>query len=222
MTLNGMFLKTLFVQFLTLGSVLIFAVPFHLTVIKYEGGGDWYEGKVGVQNLMSFLKTNTSLTPEPLPRVIELTDPFLSKEPFLYLTGHGNVSFNAQEIAALRQTLLEGNFLFVDDDFGLDPFIRRELKKVFPEKEWVELGRDHMLFHQYFEFPEGLPKIHEHTGRPPQALALFHRGRMMVLYTFESNIGDGWAPFEVHQDPPEKRLAALKFGVNLILYSMTR
>lgn len=195
---------------------------FRLTVLKYKGGGDWYEGKVGVPNLMDFVRTNTTLRPMPTPAVVEADDSSLPLHKFLYLTGHGNIDFTPGETKALRDYLSSGGFLYADDDYGMDAAFRREMKKVFPDKEWAVLPNDHPIFHIYYDFPKGLPKIHEHNGLPPQALGLFHKGRLVVLYTYESNIGDGWAPYEVHKDPDEIRLQALRFGVNLILYAMTR
>ncbi len=221
---NFLFPGAAFLISITAGKVLSAegGYDFKITVLKYRGGGDWYEGRVGIPNLMHFLRTNTGIRPKLTPEICEPDDSSLSFHKFLYLTGHGNIDFSPGDVRSLRDYLTSGGFLYADDDFGMDLSFRREMKKVFPESEWVVLPNEHPVFNIYFNFPRGLPKIHEHNGLAPQALGLFHKGRLVVLYTVESNIGDGWAPFEVHKDPDHLRLEALRFGVNLILYSMTR
>ncbi|MBN8217876.1 MAG: DUF4159 domain-containing protein [Spirochaetes bacterium] len=195
---------------------------FRFTVLKYKGGGDWYEGKVGVPNLMEFLRTNTRLRPQPTPDVIEADDAALLRCRFLLVKGHGEIRFTESEVRYLREWLLAGGFLYADDDYGMDVAFRREIKRVFPEKELAPLPSNHPLYRQYFEFPQGTPKIHEHDGGPPRTLGIWNGDRLMVLYTVNTDIGDGWAPWQVHKDPEAVRLLALQFGVNVILYSMTR
>lgn len=185
--------------------------------LAYDGGGDWYNDPGILQNLHRFAQKSTGLPFDVLEPVIRIADPDLSEHPFLYLTGHGNVKFSDEEIVRLRAFLLAGGFLYADDDFGMDESFRREMQKVFPEKSWVELPKSHLLFSGVFPFPTGAPKIHKHHGGPPRVLALMEQDRILVLYTFDTNISDGWADPEVHQDPPQIREAALQFGVNILM-----
>lgn len=187
------------------------------TRLAYEGGGDWYNDPGILKNLHEFAQKNTGLSFQLEEPVIRLTDPALAEHPFLYLTGHGDVRFSDEEISRLRTFLLAGGFLYADDDFGMDESFRREMKKVFPEKNWVELPKSHLIFSAWFSFPAGAPKIHKHHGGPPRVLALYEKDRILVLYTFDTNISDGWADPEVHQDPPQVREAALQFGVNILM-----
>jgi len=185
--------------------------------LSYGGGGDWYNDPGILQNLHRFAGEKTGWAFRPEEAIVRLADPDLGEHPFLYMTGHGNVKFSDEDIVRLRQFLMTGGFLYADDDFGMDEAFRREMKKVFPEKNWVDLPRAHPLFDAFFPFPEGAPKIHKHHGGPPRVLALMDGDRILVLYTFDTNISDGWADPEVHQDPPAVREAALKFGVNILL-----
>lgn len=189
--------------------------------VKYGGGGDWYSGEESLPNLLRFVREHTLLDVAPREEVAELTSDKLFQYPYLYLNGHGNVVFTEREAERLRRYLTGGGFLHVNDDYGLDEAIRREMKKVFPEQDFVEVPLDHPIYHIHFSFPDGLPKIHEHDGKPAEGLGLFHEGRLVVFYSYESDIGDGWEPEEVHNDPPEKRLAALRMGTNLLVYAMT-
>lgn len=198
------------------------AYDFKFTVLKYKGGGDWYEGKVGVPNLMEFLRTNTRLRPQPAPEVLEADDAALMRCRFLFVKGHGEIRFSDSELRYLREWLLAGGFLYADDDYGMDIPFRREMKRLFPDKSLSPLPPSHPLFHNFYDFNQGAPKIHEHDGGPPKTLGLWNGERLMVLYTCDTDIGDGWAPWQVHKDPDAIRLQALKFGVNVILYSMTR
>lgn len=190
--------------------------------VKYGGGGDWYSGEGSLPNLLAFVRTNTLLDVAPKEDIVELTSDKLFQYPYLYLNGHGTVRFTGREAERLRRYLLGGGFLHINDDYGLDQTIRQEMKKVFPEQEFVAVPFDHPVYHAHFQFSNGLPKVHEHDGKPAQGLGLFHEGRLVVFYSYESDIGDGWEPEEVHNDPPEKRQAALQMGTNLLVYAMTR
>jgi hypothetical protein len=187
--------------------------------LKYNGGGDWYANKTALTNLMMFCnkEMNTAFVVEEDVAEVGSTDLFLY--PYVYMTGHGNVVFNDMESANLRKYLLAGGFLHIDDNYGMDKFIRLELKKVLPELELVEIPYDHPVYHQKFDFPKGLPKIHEHDGKPSQGLGLLYEGRLVVFYSYESDLGNGWEDQRVHNDPEAKRLEALKMGANLIAYS---
>jgi hypothetical protein len=190
--------------------------------VKYDGGGDWYSGEASLPTLLAFVREQTLLDVAPEEDVVELTNDKLFQYPYLYLNGHGTVRFSGREAERLRRYLLRGGFLHINDDYGLDETIRREMKKVFPEQDFVAVPFGHEVYHAHFDFPNGLPKIHEHDGAAPQGLGLFHEGRLVVFYSFESDIGDGWEPADVHDNPPEKRLAALRMGTNLLVYAMTR
>lgn len=190
--------------------------------VKYSGGGDWYSDEKSLPELLSFVRENTLLDVAPREEVVELTSDKVYGFPYLYLTGHGNVRFSPAEAERLRDYLAGGGFLHVDDNYGLDEHIRRELEKVFPEKELQEVPFSHPIYNLVYEFPNGLPKIHEHDGEPPQGFGLFDAsGRLMVFYTVESDLGDGWEPTSVHDNPPEKRRAALRMGANILTYAMT-
>jgi hypothetical protein len=190
--------------------------------VKYDGGGDWYSDERSLIELLSFVRENTLLDLAPEEDVVELTSDRVFTYPYLYLTGHGNVSFSQQEADRLRRYLLGGGFLHIDDNYGLDKHIRRELEKVFPEQSLVELPFSHPIYHTRYDFPDGLPKIHEHDGDPPRGYGLFdENGRLVVFYSVESDLGDGWEPASVHNNPPEKRRAALRMGTNILTYAMT-
>lgn len=193
---------------------------FKVAAVKYGGGGDWYQGQSPLPNLIAFVRANTLLDVDPQADVVELSSNKVFSYPFLFLSGHGNVAFTNAEALRLRRYLEGGGFLYVDDDYGLDRFIRREMKKVFPELDFVELPFDHPIYHTHFDFPDGLPKIHEHDNKPPQGFGLFHNGRLVVYYTYESNLSDWWEAPEVHGNPPEVRRKALQMGTNILAYAM--
>ena len=195
---------------------------FSITRIHYGGGGDWYSDPSSLPNLLEYLSDHVNLTVNPIEKRAKIGDNIFSQSSYLYLTGHGNINFNEEELQSLRDHLIAGAFLHADDNFGMDKSFRREMKKVFPEKEWVELPLEHPIFNIYYKFPNGLPKVHEHENNPPQALALFNEGNLMVLYTFESDLGDGWEDGRVHNDPEDIRQSALKMGTNIILYALSR
>ncbi len=198
------------------------AQSFSVARVHYGGGGDWYSDPSSIPNLLTYLEKNTPVSTVDEDIHIKLTDKDIYQYPYLYLTGHGNIRLTENEVISLRSILMNNGFLHADDNYGLDASFRRELKRVFPNKELVPLPNDHPIFHNYFSFPNGLPKVHEHDGKTPQALALFEEDRMIVLYTYESDLGDGWEDASVHEDPWPIREAALKMGVNIIYYSLTQ
>tara|TARA_Y100000768_G_scaffold118651_1_gene87659 strand:- start:777 stop:1421 length:645 start_codon:yes stop_codon:yes gene_type:complete len=198
------------------------AQSFSVARVHYGGGGDWYSDPSSIPNLLTYLEKNTPISAVDEDVHIKLTDKEVYQYPYLYLTGHGNIRLAENEVISLRSVLMNNGFLHADDNYGMDVSFRRELKRVFPNKELVNLPNDHPIFHSYFSFPNGLPKVHEHDGKPPQALALFEEDRMIVLYTYESDLGDGWEDASVHEDPWPIREAALKMGVNIIYYSLTQ
>jgi len=190
-----------------------------VAILKYGGGGDWYANPTALPNLIKFSNQELKTTIDPKPQTVEVGSPNIFQYPFLHMTGHGNVFFSQEEAENLRTYLLAGGFLHIDDNYGMEPYLRRELAKVFPDKELTELGADHPIFQQQFQFPKGLPKIHEHDGKRPQALGIFDQNRLILLFTFESDLGDGWEDPEVHNDPEEIRLKALQMGANIISYA---
>ncbi len=198
------------------------AFSFRIAAVKYSGGGDWYEAQRPLPHFLEFVRENTLLDVDPEAEVVELTSAKLFNYPFLVLSGHGNIHFTDDEAQRLRRYLDGGGFLYVDDDYGLDKYIRREMKKVFPEQEFAELPFSHPIYHTHYDFPSGLPKIHEHDEKPPQGFGLFSRdGRLCVFYTYETNISDGWEAPGVHpNDSPKTRLHALQMGVNVLVYAM--
>ncbi len=193
-----------------------------IALLKYNGGGDWYANPTSLPNLVRFCNSNLNTSLNPDPATVEVGSQEIFNYPFLHMTGHGNVVFSNQEAKNLREYLIAGGFLHIDDNYGMDKFIRPQLKKVFPELDLVELPFDHPIYHQKFKFENGPPKIHEHDNKAPQGFALFWEGRMVVYYTYEVDLGDGWEDFEVHKDSEETRTKALKMGANLIQYVFTQ
>lgn len=189
-----------------------------IALLKYSGGGDWYANPTSLPNLINFCNINLKTNLSPEPSTVELSSPEIFNFPFIHATGHGNIIFSDSEASNLRTYLEGGGFLHVDDNYGLDEYFRREIKKVFPEKKLIELPPSHPIFHQKYTFNEGLPKIHEHDGKQPQAFGLFIDDRMILLYTYECDLGDGWEDVDVHNDPEETRLKALKMGANIIQF----
>ena len=194
---------------------------FKIARVKYAGGGDWYNDPSAEVNLLNFLRQQTGMEVDPRYEFVDLNDEKLFAYPFLFLTGHGNIFFGENEVRRLRTYLENGGFLYADDDFGMDKAFRREMKKVFPGQDLTELPFAYGMYHILFEFPNGPPKTHEHNGKPPQGFGLFHNGRLVVYYTFESNPSDGWADPDVHKDPEEKRQEALRFGADVVVWAMT-
>ena len=193
-----------------------------LAVLKYKGGGDWYANPTALPNLIEFCNRNISTSLEAKPATVEVGSTEIFQYPFLHMTGHGNVFFSDEEAENLRIYLLSGGFLHIDDNYGMDPYLRKEMVKVFPNKEFVELSADHPIFSQKFNFPAGLPKIHEHDGKRPQAFGIFENDRLLLLFTFESDLGDGWEDAEVHNDPEEVRLKALQMGANIVQFAFNQ
>lgn len=193
---------------------------FRIAKLHYQGGGDWYANPTSLPNLIAFVNKNTNVriaTPED---VVEPGSSQIFQYPYVYMTGHGNVTFSEAEAKNLRAYLLSGGFLHIDDNYGMDKYIRKEMKRVFPELEFVELPFSHPLYHLHYDFPKGLPKIHEHDGKPAQGFALIWEGRVICYYTIECDLGDGWEDASVHRDPEEVRQTALKMGTNLVLWGV--
>ncbi len=201
---------------------LLSGQSFSIARVHYGGGGDWYSNASSLPNLLKYLEKNTTMSVYHKEHKIKITIENLNQNPYLYLNGHGNIKLNDDEVIALRSALTNGSFLHADDNYGMDKSFRREMKKVFPNKNFVALPNDHPIFDSYYEFPNGLPKIHEHDNKPPQALALFEGEKVIVLYTYESDLGDGWEDGSVHQDPWPIRESALKMGVNIIYFALTQ
>tara|TARA_R110000868_G_scaffold67158_1_gene199635 strand:- start:782 stop:1423 length:642 start_codon:yes stop_codon:yes gene_type:complete len=189
-----------------------------IALLKYKGGGDWYANPTSLRNLITFCNANINTKITPQPATVEVGSPDIYQYPFLHMTGHGNVFFNDDEAQNLRNYLISGGFLHIDDNYGMEPYLKKELIKVFPDKELIELPANHPIFSSVYKFPEGLPKIHEHDGKRPQAFGIFYEGRLVLLFTYESDLGDGWEDEEVHNDPYEVREKALKMGANIIKY----
>ncbi|MFD0998111.1 DUF4159 domain-containing protein [Ohtaekwangia kribbensis] len=206
---------------LCVAGVAIGQIPVKIAKLKYQGGGDWYANKTALPNLIEFCNRELNMTIAAEEDVVETGSRDIFLYPYVYMTGHGNVVFTDADASNLRKYLTGGGFLHIDDNYGLDKFIRIELKKVFPELELVDLPHDHPIYHQKFDFPKGLPKIHEHDGKPSQGLGLIYQGRLVVYYTFECDLGNGWEDQRIHNDPEEKRLQALRMGANIIAYCFT-
>lgn len=208
--------------FFVLASLVAEAQPvLKIAKLKYNGGGDWYANKTALPNLIAFCNQELGTHLAPEEEVAEVGTQDLFNYPYVYMTGHGNVVFSSEEALNLRNYLIAGGFLHIDDNYGLDKFIRLELKKVFPELELIEVPYTHPIYHQKFDFPNGLPKIHEHDAKPAQGFGLFYEGRLVVFYSYECDLGNGWEDRRIHNDPEEKRQLALKMGANLIAYCFT-
>ena len=190
-----------------------------IAVLHYNGGGDWYSNPTALPNLISFCNQNIQTAISPTPKTVKPESIDIFQYPYIHMTGHGNVFFTEQDAENLRNYLKSGGFLHIDDNYGMEPYIRKELVKVFPEQELVELAASHPIFSSKYKFPQGLPKIHEHDGSRPEALGITYEGRLVLLFTFESDLGDGWENPEIHNDPEEVRQKALKMGANIIKYA---
>lgn len=194
--------------------------PVTLARIKYQGGGDWYGNRTTFVNLFKYMGTHTNVKTADREQTVEILDKEFFKYPIVYIAGHGNIKFSDEEIIRFRKYLTSGGFLWADDDYGMDFSFRREMKRVFPELEWIELPFSHPVFQVFYKFPNGLPKIHKHDGGPPKALALFYEGRMVVFYSLNTDISDGCEDADIHNDPIEIRESALKMGTNIILWAL--
>ena len=210
-------MKLLFSAFLSLFALLLFSQE--VAVLKYNGGGDWYSNPTALPNLVKYCNKNINTSIDENVQTVEVGSTDIFQFPFLHMTGHGNVFFNEEDAINLRNYLVSGGFLHIDDNYGMEPYITKELKKVFPNSELVEIPKNHEIFNTAFEFPNGLPKIHEHDGKAPQAFGIFHESRLVLLFTFESDLGDGWEDEEVHNDSEDVREKALKMGANIIKYA---
>ena len=197
------------------------SADFNITRIKYSGGGDWYADPSSLSNLLRFVEKNTKIKTAENEIKTEINNSKFFDNSYYYLTGHGNIKFNSKERTQIREALLNGAFLHADDNYGMDESFRKEIKKIFPEKELVELPKNHKIFNIYYKFPNGLPKIHEHDGKPPQALALFDNNKIILLYTYQSDLGDGWEDPNIHNVPINKHQNALKMGTNIIINYLT-
>ncbi len=195
---------------------------FQVAKIKYKGGGDWYANKTALPNLANFCNQNIKTNINPVEATVDIGSPELFNYPWAYLTGHGNVIFSDAEAGNLRKYLISGGFLLIDDNYGLKPFIVPQMKKVFPELDFIELPFSHPIYHQTYQFNAGLPKIHEHEGKPAQGFGLLYEGRLICFFTYECDLGNGWEDQSVYNDPEEKRLQALKMGANIIQYAFNR
>lgn len=189
-----------------------------IAVLKYGGGGDWYANSTSLPNLIKFCNQNIQTAIQEKPETVTPNSLDIYDYPFVHMTGHGNVFFSPEEAENIRNYLISGGFLHIDDNYGMDQYIRKELTKIFPSRELKELPVNHPIFNYFYKFPNGLPKIHEHDGLPPQAFGIYNEDRLVLLYTYESDLGNGWENQEVHNDPPDVRLKALQMGANLIKY----
>lgn len=201
-------------------TTIVFAQSIQIGLLKYSGGGDWYANiETSLPNLIRYCNANIKTTINPEQAIVEVGSTEIFNYPFIHMTGHGNVVFSNQEVENLRKYLLAGGFLHVSDNYGMDKFIRTELKKVFPELDLVELPFSHPIYHQTYNFDKGLPKVHEHDNKPPQGFGLIYKGRLICFYDVECDLGDGWESYEVHKDSPEAHERALKMGANIISYA---
>jgi hypothetical protein len=220
-------MNRLFISIFLLALIILCAFKpanpsFQIALVKYNGGGDWYANlETSLPNLIKYCNDNLKLNISPEQAVVDVGSAEVFNYPFIHLTGHGNIVFSSQEAENLRKYLLSGGFLHISDNYGMDKFIRPQMKLVFPELDFIEIPFDHPVFHQKYDFNNGLPKIHEHDDKAPQALGLFYKGRMICFYDYECDLGDGWESFEVHKDSPDAHLKALKMGANLIQYVFT-
>tara|TARA_B110000879_G_C11154672_1_gene506285 strand:- start:1449 stop:2102 length:654 start_codon:yes stop_codon:yes gene_type:complete len=192
-----------------------------IAVLKYNGGGDWYANPSSLTNLIQFCSSNLNLNIDPVYDVVDVASSELYQYPFVHMTGHGNVVFSSDEVENLRSYLLAGGFLHIDDNYGMDSYIRPEMKKVFPELNFIELPFSHPIYHQTYNFENGLPKIHEHDKQPSRGYGLIHEGRLICYYSYESDLGDGWEDEQVHNDSQNIRRLALKMGANILQYAFT-
>ncbi|SDI46865.1 DUF4159 domain-containing protein [Winogradskyella thalassocola] len=210
-------MKVLISLFFFLFSLFLFSQD--VAILKYKGGGDWYSNPTALPNLVKYCNDNIDTNINESIQTVEAGSIDIFQFPFLHMTGHGNVFFSDDDAENLRNYLISGGFLHIDDNYGMEPYITRELKKVFPNNELIEIPKDHKIFSLAFEFPNGLPKIHEHDGKAPQAFGIFQDSRLVLLFTFESDLGDGWEDQEVHNDPEDVREKALKMGANIVKYA---
>ena len=216
-------MKRLFFLFFVILSNYSYSQIFTLKIakLKYNGGGDWYANKTSLPNLINFCNKNLKTNIFPDEDIIEPGDQKIFQYPFIHMTGHGNVLFSDTEAKNLRKYLLAGGFLHIDDNYGMNKFIRREMKKVFPEHEFVELPFSHEIYHQKFQFSKGLPKVHEHDNLPPQGYGIIHDGKLVCFFSYECDLGNGWEDQSIYNDSESTRQEALKMGANLVQFAFT-
>jgi hypothetical protein len=214
-------LITLILQAVLLSPVLGQA-SFRIAKLKYNGGGDWYANKTSLPNLIKFCNSNLKMNIDPEEEIVEIGSPELFSFPFVHMTGHGNVVFSASEAQNMREYLIGGGFLHIDDNYGMDKFVRIEIKKIFPELDLVEIPFSHPIYHQKYDFPKGLPKIHEHDNKPPKGYGLIYEGRLICFYTYETDLGNGWEDQIIYNDPEETRQKALQMGANILSFAFTK
>jgi hypothetical protein len=201
--------------------VILFSIPLfsqEIALLKYSGGGDWYANPTSLPNLIKYCNTNINTRIKTKPATVEPGSPDLFSYPYIHMTGHGNVVFSADDSSNLKNYLLAGGFLHIDDNYGMNEYVRKEIKKIFPNNDLVEIPATHLIFQKPYPFPNGLPKIHEHDGKRPQAFGIFIKNKLVLMYTYECDLGDGWEDAEVNNDPKEIRDKALKMGSNIISY----
>lgn len=204
------------ILFITLGFSSQFTIK--IAKLKYDGGGDWYANRTALSNLALFCNSELNTSINPADEIVEVGSKDIFNYPYVYMTGHGNVIFSPSDAENLRNYLVAGGFLHIDDNYGLDKFVRIEMKKVFPELDFIELPFDHPIYNQKYQFLKGLPKVHEHDGKPPQGFGLIYKGRLVCFYDYECDLGNGWEDEGIYDDSPEKRLQALQMGANIIQY----
>ena len=219
---TGFFTRSVMVVFSIAVTALNTNAQVKIAKLKYNGGGDWYANKTALPNLIKFCNKELGMNLAPEEDDAEVGSKELFLYPYVYMTGHGNVTFSTSEALNLRSYLIGGGFLHIDDNYGLDKFIRIELKKVFPELELIELPFDHPIYHQKYQFPKGLPKIHEHDGKPSQGFGLIYEGRLVAFYSYECDLGNGWEDPRIYNDPEAKRLEALQMGANILTWCTTK
>jgi hypothetical protein len=201
-----------------IGTIFAQEYSYRIALLKYSGGGDWYANPTALPNLVEFCNENMDMNINPEPVSVEAGSVEIFNYPFIHMTGHGNVMFSNYEAENLRNYLISGGFLHIDDNYGMDPYIRSEIKKIFPDSELIELPYSHPIYHQKYVFATGLPKIHEHDNKSPQGFGIRYQGRLVIFYSFETDLGDGWEDEPVHNDSFEIRLKALQMGANIINY----
>jgi len=193
-----------------------------IALLKYNGGGDWYANPTALPNLINFCNQKLGMSIDPAPPTVEVGSLELFNVPIVHMTGHGNVVFSDEEAKNMRTYLEAGGFMHIDDNYGMDPYVRAAMKKVFPEKEFIEVPFNHAIYHQKYDFDNGVPKIHEHDGKPSQGFGIFVEDRLVCFYSYESDLGDGWEDAEVHNDPENVRLKAFKMGANIVRFAFTQ
>ncbi|MES2567079.1 MAG: DUF4159 domain-containing protein [Bacteroidota bacterium] len=217
--MNRVFLAFFFA--IIFNTITLFSQSYQIGLLKYSGGGDWYANlETSLPNLIKYCNANIKTNINPEQAIVEVGSTEIFNYPFVHMTGHGNVVFSNQEVENLRKYLMAGGFLHVSDNYGMDKFVRTELKKIFPELELVELPYSHPIYHQAYNFDKGLPKVHEHESKAPQGFGLIYKGRLVCFYDAECDLGDGWESYEIHKDSPETHEKALKMGANIISFAL--